>query len=71
MATERRNLDVYDLQHIQHEQATQIALMRQTQDNQQKTLDEISKRMKDLVWLVFAGLIMAALNFAIRGGFGV
>jgi hypothetical protein len=60
---------LYSLQRVQNDHATRLSLLEKQGERQQQALDEINKGIKHLVWLVVAALVVAVVQFALRGGF--
>ena len=59
---------VYSLYKIQVEHDKHISLINERMSIQQKSLEDINKGIRTLVWLVFAGFAGAFITFVINGG---
>lgn len=59
---------VYSLHKAQIEQDKSISIINERMSTQQKSLDEINKGIRALVWLVFVGFVGAFGTFVMNGG---
>lgn len=54
-----------------HDHAIRIALLEQSMDGIKTELHQINSNINRLVWAVIAALVMAAVQFVLKGGLSV